>query len=300
MKKSIITSGIILFFIGAIQAQNNVLPLSGNVGVGTLPSLALPNYNLQLHGTTDYLYDNAANPNPVASINLWNEPEKQNNYTTKAMVNAGKSVSFGMTNTTTGFGINDGTEFRLTQNNFSVINRENGNFTLGTKNAFMTFSNENSRVWIGGVNDPTSSLYAKYNVMSNDNGIYIKSSILGKYGLKIEVREASNALEVYNTSNTLKQFKVTGNGEVFARRYTTTLNNIPDYVFKEGYNLMSLNDLKTYVNTQQHLPNIPSEKEFQKEGVDIGELNRLLLEKVEELTLYILQLEERISKIEKP
>ena len=48
------------------------------------------------------------------------------------------------------------------------------------------------------------------------------------------------------------------------------------------------------------MPNIPSEKEFQKNGVDIGELNRLLLEKVEELTLYILQLEERISKIEKP
>jgi hypothetical protein len=205
-----------------------------------------------------------------------------------------------MTNTTTGFGINDGTEFRMTQNNFSVINRENGNFTLGTKNAFMTFSNENSRVWIGGVSAPTSPLYAKYNLISPDNGIYIKSSSLGKYGLKVEVREASNALEVYNTSSTLKQFKVTGNGEVFARRYTTTLNNIPDYVFKEGYNLMSLNELKTYINTLHHLPNIPSEKEFQKDGVDIGELNRLLLEKVEELTLYILQLEERISKIEKP
>lgn len=299
MKLTIIT-GIIISYFGTIQAQNNVLPLSGNVGVGTLPSLALPNFNLHLHGTTDYLYDNTANPNPVAGLILLNEPENQNNYTTKAMVNAGKTVAFGMTNTTTGFGINDGTEFRMTQNNFSVINRENGNFTLGTKNAFMTFSNENSRVWIGGVNDPTSSLYAKYNVMSNDNGMYIKSSILGKYGLKIEVREASNALEVYNTSSAFKQFKVTGNGEVFARRYTTTLTNIPDYVFKEGYNLMPLIDLKIYVNTQKHLPNIPSEKEFQKDGVDIGELNRLLLEKVEELTLYILQLEERISKIEKP
>ncbi len=299
MKNTLIT-GIIISFIGTIQAQNNVLPLSGNIGVGTLPSLTIPNYNLQLHGTTDYLYDNSANPNPVAGLILFDEPEKQNNYTTKAMVNAGKSVSFGMTNTTTGFGINDGTEFRLTQNNFSVINRENGNFTLGTKNAFITFSNENSRVWIGGVTTPTSPLYAKYNLISPDNGMYIKSSSLGKYGLKVEVREASNALEVYNTSSALKQFKVTGNGEVFARRYTTTLTNIPDYVFKEGYNLMSLNDLKIYVNTQQHLPNIPSENEFQKEGVDIGELNRLLLEKVEELTLYILQLEERISKIEKP
>lgn len=216
------------------------------------------------------------------------------------MVNAGKSVSFGMTNTTTGFGINDGTEFRMIQNNFSLINRENGNFTLGTKNAIMTFSNQNSRVWIGGVSAPASPLYAKYNVVTSDNGIYIKSSSVDKYGLKIEVREASNALEIYNTSSILKQFKVTGKGEVFARRFTTTLDSIPDYVFKEGYNLMPLNDLKIYVNTQQHLPNIPSEKEFQKEGVDIGELNRLLLEKVEELTLYILQLEERISKIEKP
>jgi hypothetical protein len=282
MKKSIITSGIILFFIGAIQAQNNVLPLSGNVGVGTLPSLALPNFNLHIHGTTDYWYDDVLNP-----IN-------------KALVNAGKTVAFGMTNTTTGFGINDGTEFRMIQNNFSVINRENGNFTLGTKNAIMTFSNENSRIWVGSVSTPTSPLYAKYNLISPDNGMYIKSSSLEKYGLKVEVREASNALEVYNTSSTLKQFKVTGNGEVYARRYTTTLTNIPDYVFKEGYNLMPLNDLKIYVNTQKHLPNIPSENEFQKDGVDIGELNRLLLEKVEEMTLYILQLEERISKIEKP
>lgn len=282
MKKSIITSGIILFFIGAIQAQNNVLPISGNVGVGTLPSLALPNFNLHIHGTTDYWYDDVLNP-----IN-------------KALVNAGKTVAFGMTNTTTGFGINDGTEFRMTQNNFSVINRENGNFTLGTKNAIMTFSNENSRIWVGSVSTPTSPLYAKYNLISPDNGMYIKSSSLGKYGLKVEVREASNALEVYNTSSTLKQFKVTGNGEVFARRYTTTLTDIPDYVFKVGYQLMPLNELKTFINTQQHLPNIPSEKEFQKDGVDIGELNRLLLEKVEELTLYILQLEERISKIEKP
>jgi hypothetical protein len=298
--KLIIITGIIISFIGTIQAQNNVLPFAGNIGVGTLPSLALPNFNLHLHGTTDYLYDNVANPIPVASLLELNQPGNLNNSTNKAMVNAGKTVAFGMTNTSTGFGINDGTEFRMTQNNFSVINRENGNFTLGTKNAFMTFSNENSRVWIGGVNDPTSPLYAKYNLISPDNGMYIKSSSLGKYGLKVEVREASNALEVYNTSSTLKQFKVTGNGEVFARRYTTTLNNIPDYVFKVGYQLMPLNELKTYINTLHHLPNIPSEKEFQKDGVDIGELNRLLLEKVEELTLYILQLEERISKIEKP
>ena len=100
MKHTIIT-GIIISFIGTIQAQNNALPLTGNIGVGTLPSLALPNFNLHLHGTTDYFYDNVANPIPVASLLELNQPGNLNNSTNKAMVNAGKTVAFGMTNTST-------------------------------------------------------------------------------------------------------------------------------------------------------------------------------------------------------
>ena len=61
---------------------------------------------------------------------------------------------------------------------------------------------------------------------------------------------------------------------------------------------MSLTDLKTFITTNQHLPNIPSALEYEKNGVDLGEMNRLLLEKVEELTLYLLQLEERLKTIE--
>ena len=101
------------------------------------------------------------------------------------------------------------------------------------------------------------------------------------------------------TNGTDRNFSVQANGHVFARKYTTTLANIPDYVFNSDYNLMPLSDLRTYINTNKHLPNIPSATEYEETGVDLGELNRLLLEKTEELTLYILQLEERLSKLEK-
>ena len=95
-----------------------------------------------------------------------------------------------------------------------------------------------------------------------------------------------------------KCFNITGEGYVFARRYTTTLLNIPDYVFAPDYSLLSFQELRDYLRTNRHLPNIPSAKEMEAQPVDLGELTRLLLEKVEESTLYILQLEERIKVLE--
>lgn len=71
-----------------------------------------------------------------------------------------------------------------------------------------------------------------------------------------------------------------------------------DNVFGPEYSLMSFRDLRTYVSTNKHLPDIPAEAEVMEKGVEMGEMNALLLKKVEELTLYILQLEERISELE--
>ncbi|PZE15819.1 hypothetical protein DNU06_16230 [Putridiphycobacter roseus] len=88
------------------------------------------------------------------------------------------------------------------------------------------------------------------------------------------------------------------NGFVFARKYTTTLASIPDYVFEPDYKLLTFDELRVYIEENKHLPNIPSAEQYEETGVDLGELNRLLLEKVEELTLYTLQLEERLSKLE--
>lgn len=72
-----------------------------------------------------------------------------------------------------------------------------------------------------------------------------------------------------------------------------------DYVFEEDYNLMSIYELKNYLVQNKHLPNIPSEQEVIKDGVDLLEVNRDLLKTVEELTLYVIQLQEQIDEIKK-
>lgn len=75
-------------------------------------------------------------------------------------------------------------------------------------------------------------------------------------------------------------------------------NNWADYVFDENYKLKNLNELRLFIEKNKHLPEIPTTNEVLKNGVELKEMNILLLKKVEELTLYILQLEERISRIE--
>ena len=73
----------------------------------------------------------------------------------------------------------------------------------------------------------------------------------------------------------------------------------PDYVFEERYPLISLDQLKDFIGEHNHLPGVPSAKQVSDRGIYLGEMNSILLEKIEELTLYLLQQEERIQQLEK-
>ena len=73
----------------------------------------------------------------------------------------------------------------------------------------------------------------------------------------------------------------------------------PDYVFADDYDLLPLDELQEYITKHQHLPNIKSAQEYEAEGsMSLGEMNLILLEKVEELTLYILEQQEQIKDLE--
>lgn len=71
-----------------------------------------------------------------------------------------------------------------------------------------------------------------------------------------------------------------------------------DYVFREGYDLPSLEQVKRHIKEKGHLINIPSASEVKAHGIELGEMNKLLLEKIEELTLYTIQQEEKLEKME--
>lgn len=97
------------------------------------------------------------------------------------------------------------------------------------------------------------------------------------------------------------QAKLSVNGNICAKEVRVSLNGSPcwpDYVFGEDYSLTPLEDLKRYVKENRHLPDVPSAEEIRDTGVDLGEMNTLLLKKIEELTLYIIEMEDRISNME--
>jgi hypothetical protein len=64
---------------------------------------------------------------------------------------------------------------------------------------------------------------------------------------------------------------------------------VPDYVFEKSYSLPSLEEVKSYIDQNKHLPEVPSAKEMESNGVNLGEMNMLLLKKIEELTLYVIE-----------
>lgn len=92
---------------------------------------------------------------------------------------------------------------------------------------------------------------------------------------------------------------LTVNGKMVAKSCYITLSDWADYVFDAKYNLPKLNEIESYYKTNKHLPEIPSEKEIKENGVDIGEMNKLLLKKVEELTIYLVEQNKSIEILKK-
>ncbi|RPE06020.1 hypothetical protein EGT74_27105 [Chitinophaga lutea] len=88
-------------------------------------------------------------------------------------------------------------------------------------------------------------------------------------------------------------------GSILAERVKVKLQSAwPDYVFQPGYALRSLEELERFVMTHRHLPDIPSEAEMKKTGLDVEEMNAKLLKKVEEQALYIIELNKKLAALE--
>lgn len=92
-------------------------------------------------------------------------------------------------------------------------------------------------------------------------------------------------------------FKLYVEGGIKAREMKVTVNSFADYVFKEDYPLLPIGDLQQYITTHGRLPGIPSAEEVETEGVNLGEMQVKLLEKIEEQALYIIDLQKQIDEL---
>jgi len=97
---------------------------------------------------------------------------------------------------------------------------------------------------------------------------------------------------------TAPQHKLAVNGTIGAKEVKVTNTGWSDYVFKPDYRLKPLNEVGAYIKEHGHLPEIPSEKEVSEKGVSLGEMQAKLLAKIEELTLHMIQADERNNQLE--
>ncbi|WP_343302746.1 hypothetical protein AAHN97_14465 [Chitinophaga niabensis] len=93
--------------------------------------------------------------------------------------------------------------------------------------------------------------------------------------------------------------KLSVNGDLFAKKVKVTTANWADFVFEDNYKMPSLPSLEKYIREHKHLPEIPTAKEVKENGVDLGEMNVKLLQKIEELTLLLIEQNKRIEALEK-
>ncbi len=94
-------------------------------------------------------------------------------------------------------------------------------------------------------------------------------------------------------------------GNIRAKEVKVTVNGWSDYVFAKDYRLRPLSEVKAYIDQFGHLPEVPSAKEVEKDGLELGQMEATLLKKIEELTLYLLELkqaneelQQKVSKLE--
>jgi hypothetical protein len=95
-------------------------------------------------------------------------------------------------------------------------------------------------------------------------------------------------------------YKLAVYGKIIAEELMVKLRgNWPDYVFSPTNKLMSIDELSSYIAINKHLPNIPSAIEIQKSGISVGDMQVKQMEKIEELTLYIIELKKEIEALKK-
>ncbi len=155
-------------------------------------------------------------------------------------------------------------------------------------------------------NFTTTALDATGNESAVSNAVSITTNSLGggPSGGGNSIWSETNSVASYTgdvavgTGTVPTGYKMAIDGKLITEEVKVQLSgNWPDYVFKEEYDLPTLEEVQKHIKEKGHLPNIPSAKEAEANGVELGEMNKLLLEKVEELTLYILQQQKEIEQL---
>ena len=183
------------------------------------------------------------------------------------------------------------------------FNSDEPTFFVGSANGLGTYGN----VGIG-TKTPLERLHVSGNTKL-DGRLVIEHNVTTdwQYGLAIYAnRDKTKALSVNAAGTGADLFTVWGNGVVNAKTIYAEEIEVrvdamgiywPDYVFRSDYQLRPLSEVESFVQTNKHLPEVPSEAEIFENGLNLGEMDAILLRKIEELTLYVIDQQKKIEQL---
>ena len=171
--------------------------------------------------------------------------------------------------------------------------------------SFSTIPNNGGTTDQTGITDETVKNNTRLHITSYGNiGIgtrapSAKLDVKGNLKISTDFTQGIKAIAVVDDVSGLDVCRVMSDGHIYATELTIKLKEeFPDYVFAKNYELMPLKELSSYLSTNHHLPNVPSAEHVASEGLSVGTMQVKQMEKIEELTLYILELNKRIEQLE--
>lgn len=177
---------------------------------------------------------------------------------------------------------------------------------LGTIVNLMAFS----QTYTGTFRTPTGlATYHQFNRTGGGAAVYINQVDLKQPILRLSSGTATaNKNVVFTVQNDgsvgigtiTPQAKLSVEGNILAKEIKIKTDiSVPDYVFEPDYNLMTLSEIERFVSLHRHLPDVPSASKIETNGLDVAEINLVLLKKIEELTLHLIEKEKQLDALEK-
>jgi hypothetical protein len=285
MKKTILTLAIALACYST-YAQTNTFPSSGNVGIGTTS----PSFTLDVNGSTTASLFHVKN----------NIASSYSSTLIYGQMVQGDSPSYDLV------GLYNNTNTLKYQVRGDGQVYLSGKVGVGTTtplvkldvNGGINIVNNDNLTWGGayGAGIPTISANGSAGIFfyptGSTSGVSMLISSSGNVGIGTTDPQG---------------YKLAVNGAAIATSMKVKLyGSWPDYVFHKDYKLPTLNEVKSYIDRNQHLPDMPSEAEVIRDGINLGEIVKVQTKKIEELTLYLIEKdkaakeqEARIANLEK-
>ena len=300
MNKSIIMAIVLAGFTNAV-AQTTIYTADGTLSSNRIVTLNSKTLNFKstagnffINGTNGFTGINTISPTTALDVNgdikgttgifTKFQPNGQTYSTVVASVNSAIALSAGSV-----LPVGEGTRV------FNFMDYGQSNYN-STPTVWLSINNRNanSRLRFMARQDGESNFYLfdknqVTNFLVEDNGSNRITLYMGKPDSRVCIGTTSSTdgTDVYSLSV---------NGNVRADRvkvYTTWA----DHVFEKGYKLPTLEEVEKHIKEKGHLQDIPSAKEVEAKGIDLGNMNKLLLQKIEELTLYTIQLNKQVQEL---